>query len=561
MQNMIINPEKLSNCLTNIEVKDNGNIIGSYVCTTGQTILIRIVFPEYFPIELPKFFVENLNELKLFIPHLEKNGLICYTTANNVVFDSSNPEKLVQEALKKSIATLENGIQKLNRTDFRKEFIAFWDQQSHAIPVSFFAVPDDKVKFLDVFYSDDNLIINDKNSLFPETISRFFPDCIESFNHIEAIYIPLRMKNNIMPPNPTQPWTKKEILNCIRKNSTQSNKQFFNEWISKKTSKIKILFLKIPLEQNNEVIIGFKFQKSIHSLKKYMGNITPILVRRFDLNYLLERTSGEHKFTNLNICIIGLGSVGSKLTTELANLGITKMTLIDPDRFELDNMFRHTLGADSIRKGKLNLKVEEIRLELERKNPYLEVETEALNILKILKHNPQYFDRFDYTFICTGDTMTSLELNRIFSDNNKVFYSWVEPLGIGGHILYADYNQRGCFRCLYTDVTDGKVVPNRASLIKAGQHIEKNLASCRSAFVPYNSLTSSEAAIKTAELFHKVVYHRVTENSILTWLGDINTFKEMGYEFSSRFSGNLNQFPTIENSFHNHKCIVCGENS
>ena len=74
MQNMIINPEKLSNCLTNIEVKDNGNIIGSYVCTTGQTILIRIVFPEYFPIELPKFFVENLNELKLFIPHLEKNG-------------------------------------------------------------------------------------------------------------------------------------------------------------------------------------------------------------------------------------------------------------------------------------------------------------------------------------------------------------------------------------------------------------------------------------------------------------------------------------------------------
>src|SRR5699024_12369650 len=115
------------------------------------------------------------------------------------------------------------------RTDFRKEFIAFWDQQSHAISVSFFAVPDDKVKFLDVFYSDDNLIINDKNSLFPETISRFFPDSIESFNHIEAIYIPLRMKNNIMPPNPTQPWTKKEILNCIRKNSTQSNKQFFNE--------------------------------------------------------------------------------------------------------------------------------------------------------------------------------------------------------------------------------------------------------------------------------------------------------------------------------------------
>lgn len=559
---MIINPEKLSNYLTKIEFKDNGDIIGSYACTTGQTILMRIVFPEYFPIELPKFFVENLNELKLFIPHLEQNGLICYTTANNVVFDNSNPEQLAEVALKKAIATLETGIQKLNRSDFRKEFIAFWDQQSHAIPVSFFAVPDDKVKFLNVFYSDDNLIVNDKNSLFPETVNRFFPGNIEPFNHIEAIYFPLRMKNNIMPPNPTQPWSKKEILNCVRKNSTQSNKCFFEKWISKKTSKIKIVFLKIPLEQNNEVIIGFQFQKSTKSLKKHTGKITPILVRRFDLDYLLERTSGEHKFTNLNICIIGLGSVGSKLTTELANLGITKMTIIDPERFEPDNMFRHSLGADSIRKGKLNFKVEELRLELERKNPYLEVETEALNVLKILKQDPHYFDRYDYTFVCIGDTMTSLELNRIFSENNsKIFYSWVEPLGIGGHVLYVDYNQLGCFRCLYTNLIDGKVVPNRAALVKPGQHIEKNLASCRSAFVPYNSLTSSEAAIKTAELFHKVIYNRITENSILTWLGDIDTFKEMGYEFSDRFSGDLSQFPTIEASFHNSKCIVCGENS
>lgn len=557
---MIINPEKLSNYLTKIEVKDTGDIIGSYACTTGQTILMRIVFPEYFPTELPKFFVENLNELKLFIPHLEQNGLICYTTANNVVFDNSNPEQLVQEALKKAIDTLENGIQKLNRDDFRKEFIAFWDQQSNAIPVSFFAVPDDKVKFLNVFSADENFIINDTPPPYPESLSRFFPDNLELHNQIEALYVPLRMKNDIMPPNPKQPWSRKEILKLVRENSTQSNKRTFENWISKSSNKTKILLIKIPLEENNEVLIGFLFQKTTKPLKKYFSKVTPILVKRFDLDYLLERTSGEHRFTNLNVCIVGLGSVGSKLSVELANLGITQMTLIDPEKFEIDNIFRHTLGAGSIKKGKLTFKVEELRLELERKNPYLEVETEALNILKILKQNPHYFDRYDYTFICIGDTMTSLALNKIFSENNnKVFYSWVEPLGIGGHVLYVDYNQLGCFRCLYTDLNDGKVVPNRASLVKPGQHIEKNLASCRSAFVPYNSITSSEAAIKTAELFHKVVYNRITENSILTWLSDIDTFKEMGYEFSDRYSGNLNHFPAIETSFHNSRCVVCGE--
>ena len=38
---------------------------------------------------------------------------------------------------------------------------------------------------------------------------------------------------------------------------------------------------------------------------------------------------------------------------------------------------------------------------------------------------------FDYIFICIGDTMTSLQLNQLFSMRKyRAFYSWVEPLVI-----------------------------------------------------------------------------------------------------------------------------------
>ena len=135
---MVINSENLKDYLINIDFKDDGTITGDYISTNGKTIQIKIVFPKHFPTVLPKFFVGNLDELDLFIPHLEQNGLICYTTSNNVLFDSNSPEIVIRAALKKAIDTLENGIQKLNNDDFRKEFIAFWDQQKNSMPINFF---------------------------------------------------------------------------------------------------------------------------------------------------------------------------------------------------------------------------------------------------------------------------------------------------------------------------------------------------------------------------------------------------------------------------------------
>lgn len=559
---MVINSENLKDYLINIDFKDDGTITGDYISTNGKTIQIKIVFPKHFPTVLPKIFVGNSDELNLFIPHLEQNGLICYTTSNNVLFDSNSPEIVIRAALKKAIDTLENGIQKLNNDDFRKEFIAFWDQQKNSMPINFFATADDVIKPLELFSADNNLIVNDVNPSYSETVKRFFSQKLEKLNAIDTLYVPLRLKNKIMPPNPKKSWSKKDLLNIVRKNCTQSNKRYFEKWITRKGHNAKILFLKIPISEQNEILIGFLIKKSKQSFKKYTGPVIPLIVQRFDLKYLLERTSGEHKFTNFNVCIVGLGSVGSKLSVELANLGINQMTLIDPEKFEKDNIFRHALGADSIRNGKTKFKVDELQLELERKSPYLEVSTEAMNILDIVQTYPNYFDKFDYSFICIGDTMPSLELNKIFSENkHKVFYTWVEPLGLGGHVLYIDYEKKGCFNCLNTNPITGEVISNRSSLIKPGQHIEKNLASCRSAFIPYGSLTSSEAAIKTVGLFHKVVYKRVTKNSILTWLGNTDDFIEMGYEFSDRFLSNNALFPTIESNFTNDRCKICGENS
>lgn len=551
----------LGRYLGNIYESETGEIFGDYLASNKKKIELKIVLPINFPVELPKIYIINWDALSIFIPHVESNGLVCYTSSNNVIYDSDDTERIILASVLKAIETIEAGIKKKNSEDFRKEFIAFWDQQKDCYPISFFATPNDSVKKLTISFATKSkrIILNDIDSSRADVPVKFFREEIEPCNNIDVQYIPLRQKNKVYPPNPRNGWSKRRLINIVRKNTTQSTKRQFNDWINEKKQIARLLIIKIPIDNQNEVIIGFWFEKNLKSIRNRTTNFIPVIVQRFDLQYLLERTSGEHHFTELNICVVGLGSVGSKLSNELANLGITRLTLIDPDRFESDNLFRHSLGADSLFCEEDNYKVDRLQAELERRNPYLQVEVESMDILSLIRSKADYFDQFDFTFICIGETMVSLEINKFLSQrNNKVFYSWVEPLGVGGHSLYVDYSNKGCFQCLNIDPANSKIISNRASLIAPGQHIEKKLASCRSAFVPYGSLTSSEAAVKTAELFYKVVTKQVSKNSIFTWLGDTYSFKKMGYKFSSRFEKNKDNYPIIEVNFANQNCELCG---
>jgi len=553
--------ELLKEKLSNVRQADNTSILGEYSSGNGKVIVLKITLPKLFPVVLPKIFIQNIEELKIFIPHVEQNGFVCFSTENNILFDRTTPKTLVLASLMKAIETIESGVSKTNISDFRKEFVAFWDVQKYINPVSNFVRPDNSIKSIDVLSDGEHLIVCDKldDGYIPDEIERFYPNKIQRISSIDALFIPLRDNNNVLPPNPRQGWSKKQLKAIITKNLSQSNKVFFNKWIQLKNSKNgKIILLSIPIEENNDIIIGVFLKTRNTSFKKFTGDITPLLVKRLDLEYLLERTSGDHSFINLNIALVGAGSVGSKVASELSKFGIRKMTIIDPDIFSVDNLYRHSLGVSSFHgKSKGIFKCEALAECLEKDSPFLTVEYEAMNVLDILEKEENYFDTFDYIFICIGDTMTSLQLNQLFSMRKyRAFYSWVEPLGIGGHSLYIDYSRQGCYECLYTDPITGNLIPNRASLAEEGQQFERNLASCRSAFIPYGSLTSSRGALEVVELFQKAVYKEV-ENGIKTWFGETSTFESKGYRFSQRYFS-LNKINSYQSNFINNKCKICG---
>ncbi|HBK5010461.1 TPA: ThiF family adenylyltransferase, partial [Enterococcus faecium] len=479
--------------LTDVVRLFDGNYYGDFSFATIGKLRLKIEIPKHFPLVLPRIYIHNFDHLGLYLPHVEKDGLVCFSSDINYLVDKENSELVLLQCVNKTIKTIEEGLKGLNKNDFRKEFVAFWDKQENQISLFYLCEPALFIKSVDTIMYGKSLVALDKeNELQLNAASRLFNGEKEDTHELDAYYVPIRNKNNIMPPKNNKAWSKKDILQIVKKNVTGANKRFFLKLEKRKNRHNVLLILDIPIEEkSNNVIIGFLFTKQSGSIKDYKGTPRTVLVQRHDELYLVNRTSGENYGLGANIAIVGVGSVGSKIAENLGPLGVRKMTLIDNDCFQAENLYRNSLGADSLKNARSQnnfFKVDLMQEELEKKFPYLCVEVESMNVLDLISMQPGFFKEYDYVFVCIGDTMASLALNNYFSKSSqKVFYSWLEPYGIGGHTLFINYslNQKGCFNCLYTDSNSKNRCSNRASLVKEGQIFERTLASCRSKFIPY----------------------------------------------------------------------------
>ncbi|MGG7507537.1 HesA/MoeB/ThiF family protein [Plantibacter sp. YIM 135249] len=60
------------------------------------------------------------------------------------------------------------------------------------------------------------------------------------------------------------------------------------------------------------------------------------------------------RFAGNTVAVVGVGSIGSHVAASLAQLGVGKMHLIDPDRLLWHNVVRHHLGSESVGRFKVD---------------------------------------------------------------------------------------------------------------------------------------------------------------------------------------------------------------
>jgi molybdopterin-synthase adenylyltransferase len=173
----------------------------------------------------------------------------------------------------------------------------------------------------------------------------------------------------------------------------------------------------------------------------------------------------------------------------------------------------------------------------------------------------------DYDLIVSalGNPTSELALNRQVrgvKSSPPLIFSWLEPLGIGGHAVLAGHaDERGCYECLYTpvDATDSSGLQNRASFAALDQTFSTSLAGCSSLYTPYGSLDAAQTAQLAARLALDVLTGRQHPPMLRSWKGGAESFLAAGFKLASRYHQSEDELRRSETSYPSPRCPVCNQ--
>lgn len=535
--------------------------IEGQVTIAGKDVTLCVGVDGNFPLCLPKVFLRPPDALG-FIPHVEGEGYICYLDSEGLLLNSEDPIGIICDAIAKAVDVIQAGVSGSNQLDLMNEFGAYWRQISSKTLFAF--LPVDNVLRKIFVYTDnkDTELVADEIS----TVKAYFnthSQGLDLLTRRTALYIPLQDGAFVLPPRPNNPWSSQDVKTIVRKNLSEENRRLLKH-LGRKWKPEELVILGLPRPRGGVTLVGLLFSGVAGGHPLLSGRVTnspvPINIQRYDLDYLLQRGGSHTKFSNFRVILVGCGAIGGYVPLALAQAGIMHLTLVDPDVLKPENTFRHVLGKKALSQPKVTALKEEI----ESKYPYLSVTTHQKYIQQAIRDELVDLSSFDLAIFATGSPTVELYANRLLHFTQPkspiTVFTWLEPLGIGGHALLTRPDKPGCLQCLFTSATATDTpLHNKSAFATYGQSFGKDDLGCGSLYTPYSALDAQ----KTAEFAVRLALEALTESErsspILSWKGTDDNFVAAGFQASPRYLLTPDQLHASRYDYINPQCPVCGE--
>lgn len=576
-----VNPKEYSNCINVAEIEIEVN---------GKPAVLAVGFPNMFPNVLPKFFDKN-NEFG-HMPHKLSSGFLCFTRTESLIIDERYPALVLLHCLEKVISLIEDGTSGQNKQEFMEEFEVYWPAGSKSNIYAHIDTENLRLRELTLWQKTVNdkqlvYIAAEKNQPVENAIKQLFHIDTKKVKKYRCIYFPLEKGAFIEPPANYEMWDFTTLKNNIFKNLSSDNKQEFQRLIRQKSKDItagrESVIIGLPIQNGNTILFGCTLSGHYSNLKNIKKNrvinqihpfvlkpkdmsIYPKNIKRWHPNYLQNRTGGNPGLSDKHVLIAGVGSVGSEVAMRFAKAGVKKVSIVDFDNMELENIHRHAAGSDQVFSMVEDLgfvqnpKVFSVEQEINRKYPFTEVESYASGIIKVLDDGVLSKEKVDLIIVAIGSVNMEMLINRMLHKKLNpppVIYTWVEPLGIGGHTLVTlNDEKKGCYQCLFKQQEEMPLY-NRSAFAKPFQEFSKALTGCGSVFTPYNFLDSERSALMTIEVGIKILMGQLKGNPLLSWKGEDTLFLENGYKTTPRYTFSSEKIFETRYLYKNEECRVC----
>lgn len=455
---------------------------------------------------LPRFFL-GAEHCTRHRPHISWDRNICYSDGEGIFFDHEHLKDVLKGALTKAILVIEDG----DTGDLEP----FWDELEGYLnsigPDNIRGVAycylelDDTPRKLASFYSGKNQrikIFDDraqcwtldasdyKNALLGKDRRRKKgqknrkqkPKRPQNYSPV-AYYLPLDAP--VDPPLPGQSWPIEKVLALVEPFATTLPD--LNNYL-KKNHQRYVFSTPRPRKDRGA------FAVEVNPRKTSQTQVFNYQVIRHTKKFLQKR-AGVPESLQMNsqkIAIIGCGAVGSHLACMLAQNGFYRLTLVDDDLFLADNCYRHMLSKRYIGHKKVTAL-----------KHYLDDRFVGMDVTAVPKKAQSWairnnFEDHDVLILATGNPTLERYLNQSFRSvarpDQILLSTWLEPLGLGGHVVLHAANSKGCLNCLYNRENELVFHPV-VSFIEPGQKVTRNLTGCGGAFTPFSALDAQETAI------------------------------------------------------------------
>jgi len=373
-------------------------------------------------------------------------------------------------------------------SEYQKEFLFYWANAStHDSSYT-------KMKY-QIYLDDANHFCWLEQQYYPRDVIRiakpgkFFNDSKDCsrVSEIPVLFLPLISRKDIIPPLPGEPWDSKQINRLVnglehQYISTEAYREISAFSYSKKEIMLvfklnNIVFSCVIVFRNaGTAKLSIKFESQIQ-------DVIPVISNRCDYTFLNEQIGNT--ISDKRITVVGAGSLGSYIISELIYAGFRKITIIDDDSFQYENTFRHKNRYFSNGIPKVDL----LKIELQHIHPEIEITAikEALSEDNVERLQVLSSDIIVFT---VGNSDVQLKLNKALYDRNikiPIYHAWLESDGRTSHVVaIRDYHQ-GCFECLFTD-KNGNLVNNTLNITN-GQTKIIIRNGCGGTRVPYGNMT------------------------------------------------------------------------
>jgi len=551
----------------NCEKQYQAKYTGLVSLSDNETLEISIAFTPHFPLTLPDILVKDN---MLFRAHVGTNGKICLFDTSAILIKQDLPDQLVIDCFDQAIRILNiRPGSKTYNDEVCREFDSYWLSVRNKKAYSCLDTNEIKYGEYPMVVANGISVIADTN-IEAETILRnsfgFSPDK-DAFERT-CLIVRIRDRSNMIPLSKHFKWS--AVRRYVVDNTSSSIKRQFRKFLEKKVKHyVRYLLLIYPAKEG-DILFGFRIEFNNSRYCKIESSQTckveNTFIERIDYPYLTMRGGATSILKDKHVLLLGCGSVGGYIASNLCQSGIMNIDILDNDIFQSENVHRHWLGFDSISPKENRYKADIVKEKLEAHYPYADIDSlnyadrcaqSFISDLNRLRH-------YDLIISALGEPTINLEINKILYENSitiPFLCCFNEPFGIGGHVVTVNLNQNSCLQCFYTDAISNEVVQFRGSFVAPGQNFKKNLSGCSGAFVPYSCLDSQQTALLATRKAVDILEGHLQENSLFSWMGSSNVLIEHGFLLSEWYLANKENIVVSMDAVANTNCRICGYES